>query len=397
MLYKKNNDIILKILYYYFFYMWFWEWQYYAYNKPETNDYSDTTWSLNNLKNELTLKQAQELKQKSIDKVQKFEVFDFIRIQKEFFWKNLDSEIDFVNEVKKIQSESGLPETWIIDEETLKAIYLNVYQYKDELIQDSRFYFVRDKILRYLKADISSEETIETQEKTNPWKIQESSPKISKTETTDEPNEDFNQFLKQRESEIKWEMKGEFRSNFLLVRNYFASSKKFNNEPIGSENTKFISKGIDRSLFKNDNPKEHNKYWNSIFISKLAWKVVLRFYINSELHLSTIVSPWKEKPTKDDFYSWKHTTDIYHKSNLYPTLEENQKKWINKVWWAIMPYAVFLADWIYVHWSDSPIDWNYQSHGCIRTPTYYAKEIFDKVNEIQSSGETVTIDTRWIY
>jgi len=45
---------------------------------------------------------------------------------------------------------------------------LNVYQYKDELIQDSRFYFVRDKILRYLKADISSEETIETQEKTNP-------------------------------------------------------------------------------------------------------------------------------------------------------------------------------------------------------------------------------------
>jgi len=55
-------------------------------------------------------------------------------------------------------------------------------------------------------------------------------------------------------------MKGEFRSNFLLVRNYFASSKKFNNEPIGSENTKFISKGIDRSLFKNDNPKEHNKY-----------------------------------------------------------------------------------------------------------------------------------------
>ncbi|MDD4353833.1 MAG: hypothetical protein PHN56_05245 [Candidatus Nanoarchaeia archaeon] len=46
----------------------------------------------------------------------------------------------------------------------------------------------------------------------------------------------------------------------MLFRNYFASSKRFKNEPIGNQDEMFISKGIDKNLFKNDNPKEHNDY-----------------------------------------------------------------------------------------------------------------------------------------
>jgi hypothetical protein len=68
-----------------------------------------------------------------------------------------------------------------------------------------------------------------------------------------------------------------------------------------------------------------------------------------------------------------------------------------KNWGSIMPYAVNIVWWFWIHWSWDKVDWKLHSHWCVRTPTYYVKEIYDKVNEIQFRGDKVIINTLWIY
>lgn len=140
-------------------------------------------------------------------------------------------------------------------------------------------------------------------------------------------------------------------------------------------------------------PNEIKTKTPKIIISKLWKKRYLAFYINWRLFLATYVSPWFEmNKTNKVIKHWDRYPDKYHISSLYPTLEES-KNW--KVWWFVMPYAVHVDGAIWIHGSDSRIDWNLQSHGCIRTPLLYMKEIFEKVKELWV--ENVVIDTTGIY
>lgn len=89
----------------------------------------------------------------------------------------------------------------------------------------------------------------------------------------------------------------------------------------------------------------------------------------------------------------KKTPDKHHYSTEYPKVDIKKK--IFEKWWAVMPYAVHI-DWKeWIHWSDWTINGNLASHGCIRTPLFYVKEIHEKVKELWI--ENVLIDTTWIY
>lgn len=47
-----------------------------------------------------------------------------------------------------------------------------------------------------------------------------------------------------------------------------------------------------------------------------------------------------------------------------------------------MPYAVHVYRGIWIHASDGKITGFPESHGCIRIPIYYAKELFTQVQKI---------------
>lgn len=140
-------------------------------------------------------------------------------------------------------------------------------------------------------------------------------------------------------------------------------------------------------------PQEIDEKINKIIVLQYENKKILTFYINWKLHLATFVSPWVlQHKTPKLKTKWKLKPDLYHTSSEYPEAEK-KKNWVK--WWAIMPYAVHI-DWaIWFHWSDWNIDWNPQSHGCIRTPLFYMKEIFEKVKGLWI--ENVLVDTTWIY
>lgn len=307
----------------------------------------------------------------------------------------------FIDKVKQIQLENidYVDRTdWVISEQTLKIIYTEVYYYEKEKT-DFPFSFdektiIEKKINDYLNSIVE-------------WTGVEKEPESNLESKLEDSNFDKDLFIEKRKDEIEQEMilynqnpKAIFsksKLNILTNKNYFASIKWkkwiiFDNSPIDNEQKKFISKWLDETSF-NDTLAE---WENRIFVSKINWKVALRFYIDWKLYLSTLVSPWiLKKPTDQNIYSWVHNTHKHHISSDYP--EKDVEKWIMRDWWAIMPYAVSLANGIWIHGSDSEINWKLQSHWCIRTPLYYAKEIYEKVNEIQESWETITIDTRWIY
>jgi hypothetical protein len=133
---------------------------------------------------------------------------------------------------------------------------------------------------------------------------------------------------------------------------------------------------------------------NKIIVSKIDGKNVLSFYVDGELFLATYVSPGLlDHQTSRLKTIWKKAPDILHYSTEYPKVDIEKK--IFEKWWAVMPYAVHI-DWKeWIHWSDWPINWNLASHGCVRTPLFYVKEIHEKVGELWINN--VLIDTTWIY
>jgi hypothetical protein len=312
----------------------------------------------------------------------------------------------FVDKVSKIQSDNWLNITWIIDENTLKIIYTEFYYYERENawfpLSEKEKAELNQKINSYLDIIITEVKTEKTQNIVEQWETN-----LENDSNRDEQK--IKEELKLKKTEIKQEMSDykeqndkaifdDSKLNFNTWKNFFSSItwKKwkiiFDNSPVLDESKKYISKWLDNMDF-NDNIEQWD---NKIIISNIEWTSILRFYINGDLHLATIVSPWlEEKPTEQNTYPAKHRLEMYHVSSDYP--EKNEKKWIMVDWWAIMPYAVHLTWWYWIHGSDSEIDGKFHSHWCIRTPLYYAKEIYDKIDEIQSNWWKVIIDTTSIY
>lgn len=140
-------------------------------------------------------------------------------------------------------------------------------------------------------------------------------------------------------------------------------------------------------------PETIDEKESKIIVEKLDDKKILRFYVEWELFLATYVSPGSlGHKTPKLKIKWKNKPDLYHTSSEYP---EASKKKNGQKWWAVMPYAVHVDGWVRVHASDGKIDGNPQSHGCVRTPLFYVKEIYEKVKELWI--DTVTIDTTGIY
>ncbi|MFA5917855.1 MAG: L,D-transpeptidase [Candidatus Gracilibacteria bacterium] len=89
----------------------------------------------------------------------------------------------------------------------------------------------------------------------------------------------------------------------------------------------------------------------------------------------------------------KKTPDKHHYSTEYPKVDIKKK--IFEKGGAVMPYAVHIDGKEWIHGSDGTINGNLASHGCIRTPLFYVKEIHEKVKEL--GIENVLIDTTGIY
>lgn len=372
-----------------------------ALTKVDTIYSESTNLKLEALQNEITEQEARQIEQSSIstgNRIDAYEIYTFKRL----LW--LNSSVDFVKKVKEIQKLNWFNEDeqdWIINVKTLKVIYKTIYEQNPEIMSIP---LIKGKYIElfwntFKKEDVSKNKILVDEKN---WEIVDETEKPVvelqswEIEKTDETFINPEQRRKEIEEQIR-QWKAWIHFDIITWKNYFANviARKwkiiFDNSPSINEKDKsnFISKDLAWVEF-NDKIDESK---NQIFVSKIdkVWKTVLRFYIKWQLHLSTIVSPWlPKKPTDQDFYSWKHSRDIDHISSEYPKTKESK-------WWAVMPYAVALANWIWIHWSADKIDWNYHSHWCIRTPTYYAKEIFEKVNELQEHWEKVIIDTRWIY
>ena len=140
-------------------------------------------------------------------------------------------------------------------------------------------------------------------------------------------------------------------------------------------------------------PENIDNNETKIIVEKLDDKKILRFYVEWKLFLATYVSPWTLwHRTPKVKTKWKNKPDKYHTSSEYPEAEK-KKNWVKG--WAVMPYAVHVDGWVWIHGSDGRINGQLQSHWCIRTPLFYVKEIYEKVKEL--GIDTVTIDTTGIY
>lgn len=121
---------------------------------------------------------------------------------------------------------------------------------------------------------------------------------------------------------------------------------------------------------------------NIIMFHNVWWKSVISLYLDWELHLTAYISPWTNKSLTPKIKTfWKRDASKYYVSRKYK--------------WSIMPYAVHVDKWIFIHWSDSKINWYWHSHWCIRVWLYYIEEIFRIVNKYWIKN--IEIDTNWIY
>ncbi len=137
-------------------------------------------------------------------------------------------------------------------------------------------------------------------------------------------------------------------------------------------------------------PEKLDTNESKIIVSTINWKAVLAFYVEWNLYTLTYVSPglWNFTPRKY-YKSWSLAPNMYRTSGSYP----EAKNWKPK-WWAVMPYAFHIDGWILGHWSDGTINWEKQSHWCIRIPLYYVRWIYYKLQEIWYKN--VAIDLRWL-
>jgi hypothetical protein len=172
---------------------------------------------------------------------------------------------------------------------------------------------------------------------------------------------------------IKWSLHSEL--DIFNMNDYYG-----NNLWVNKEGT-LINENIINKI-----PYSLNDKKNKIIISQLRWKNILSFYVKWDLYLATYVSPWSLWHKTPKLYTTGKThPDKYHISSEYPKKTH---------WWAIMPYAVHIDGRVWIHGSPSTINGKWASHGCIRVPLFYIKEIYEKVKKIWKGN--VIIDTRQV-
>ncbi len=269
--------------------------------------------------------------EKSLSSVWKTEVDFFTK-----FFSISDNTDDFTNKIKILQKEFGFPtksQDWVLWSATLKQIYLDYYSKNQDKLDAE----IKKRLLIY--------------------------------------------------NEMLWYSK--YPKALYKKLDVFSTNTYYGKDVWLNKEWTLINENLFWKV-----PDFIDEKINKIIVSKIDGKNVLSFYVNGELYLATYVSPWllNHKTSKLKTI-WKNNPDKYHYSSEYP--EINIEKKIFKKWWAVMPYATHI-DWSFrIHWSDWKINWDLASHGCVRTPLLYVKEIHEKVKELWI--ESVVIDTTGIY
>ncbi|NUJ97533.1 L,D-transpeptidase [Candidatus Gracilibacteria bacterium] len=158
-------------------------------------------------------------------------------------------------------------------------------------------------------------------------------------------------------------------------------------------NNTFINENLEGKVRKNlGNGK------NTIIFSQIDGKSVLTFYEKGNLLIATYVSPGTTNghSTPKGVFKGERNLDMYHISSTYPKGKGKTKEEIIKnSGGAIMPYAIHVVGDVRIHGSDGQINGEPQSHGCIRAPLFYIRELHMKVEKI--GKDNISIDTRNIY
>ena len=236
---------------------------------------------------------------------------------------NITNKKDYSNKVNGIQKKFLLKVDWVIWANTLKVIYLNYYS---KLDKNKLPFDVYERLKIYDDMEWY---------KNHPWKPSRHWTLMP----TNVPNIFSNNYYKWiwNWENIKWTF-------------------------INKELSRYISDKL-------------NMTWNIAVLYETKWKFFVAVYVEWNLELLSYTSPWSEdikwwiKTTKWRFVSkW---SDKYHISWATNSIIRTSS-WLK---WAIMPYAVHINKWIFVHaWYTT---WERRSHWCIRLPIFYAKWLYD--------------------
>ena len=200
-----------------------------------------------------------------------------------------------------------------------------------------------------------------------------------------EENNSFeSEYIKKIQEELKkyypYSRKGVNRNDRRILHHITNTQIYWRNLPKNIPWT-FIQQGLWNIKF----PEKVETNEAQIYVSKINWKVILRFYIDWKLDTACYVSPWR--------YS-RRTPAV----NKYPDRDldiDHISLWKERAW-AVMPYAIHVIWWVWIHWSTGIIDWKPHSHGCIRTWLFFIKHIYDTLNE-RWLWKKVKINTKGIY
>ena len=170
---------------------------------------------------------------------------------------------------------------------------------------------------------------------------------------------------------------------------------------------------------------------NLITVEKIQGKYVLTFYIDGKLEVATYVSPGslahKTSRYPEELIKVTDGTDldIFAQQKSHPRFRlvkagyriEGGKRIFDEGWYldrrqvhldathasnayddASMPFAFNLAWGEWVHGSSGAIDGTPHSHGCIRTPLFYVKRIYDLIRQINlTPGNQIVVRIRKLY
>lgn len=259
--------------------------------------------------------------EKTINSIWEIEYNNFLNFFFFNYWFTIISNKDIYNKIIDIQEDNWLKKDWIIWKKTLKIIYKNYYSSNLEscYIDIQKRWEIYTEMIEYPE---------HPRKKSNYWNL--------------EPSHIPNVFDK---NYYYWQLNTKNLENTFIDENLFL--------------------WIDEKI---------KKKWNQAVLKNYNWKFIVLLYIDGILQLASYASPWNWK-IKGWMKTilWKFNSDFSDKYYI-SWAKASVKNWK----WAIMPYAVHIRWWIFVH--SGNVNWSRLSHWCIRLPLYYAKWFYEFFN-----------------
>lgn len=328
--------------------------------KNNSNPWYDTSWNLNDDKSvkpkpKITTKElsvfwddiidnntysnkSQESDEVFIERTDEYErwLINIWKIEMKYFKKFFGSvsENDVYYKILEIQKNNWIREDWIIWPQTLEIVYKNYYSSSIKWLPK----IIQKRWEIYLKMQKYSEKT--------------------------------------RKLEDGTIIKASHIPNVFDKKLYYWKVELNDIEDTFSENIEDTF--IDETLL--DVVKgsiEEN--WNKAYLYKHNWNYIAAVYFDWDLKLASYASPWNVnkywKDAETKLWNFKAWETVYKNTHHISWADESVKEWK----WAIMPFAIQITGWIYVHaWV---VSWWKESHWCIRIPMHYAEWLYAMINK----------------